>query len=283
MGVLQTIASELKSIPQGIGISLESIQQQLDTEDTSFQRHSSRLNSDRYWIPWTENIGAWVDANGQAATLVVREAAEEADLSGPLMTGLSSVIAGACINLRGNVAIHANAVAIHGRAIGFVGYSGMGKSTLSAYCASRGARFITDDVLIVNAQGLVHSGNARIKLFPHTGQSLGLDANVETDYKIYYHPQQLGATLQQNPIPLSRLYLLAESENDLVYTESLSSAEAVFELLKHSYYASRIIPEQPSLLDAYLQAVQRVPVEKLFYPREFDRLPDVYQFLLEQA
>jgi len=282
MSLLETVSSELRSLPLGVHITLESTPHILDPEVIDFQLTSSdQWSSDRYWIAWTETLGAWVTPDGNEVILLVSDQADLTDLEGPLTTGLTSVIAGACLNLRGQVAIHANAVALNGRAVAFAGYSGMGKSTLSAYCASRGAGFITDDVLIVNADGLVHPGNPRLKLYPHTGESLGLNATEETDYKIYYPPDQLGATLITQAVPIANLYLLAEG--DRIYAEELAPSQAAFDLLTHSYYAGRLLASNPDLFDAYLRLVTQASVKKLFYPRDFKKLPEVYEFLLNEA
>jgi hypothetical protein len=202
--------------------------------------------------------------------------------AGELILGFSSVLTGTCLNLQGRVAIHANAVSLNGVAVAFVGYSGMGKSTLSAYCASRGAGFITDDVLVIDDRNQVTLGNPRIKLYPETGEQLGLDASAETTYKIFYSPEQLGAVQHQQPVKLGALYLLAESSDDEIYTEALPATQAIFNLLTHGYDVNEFISKHPDLLDAYVRLVQQVPVKTLYYPRSFDRLPDVYMFMLKE-
>lgn len=284
MNILETISSELSHIPQKINITLERVNNLpiADCVNCLNTVYSKGLGADQYWIPWTEELGAWVNSDGSKVAIVVNEASESTEIEGLLTIGLTSVIAGACLNLQGHVAIHANAVSLDGLAIPFVGYSGMGKSTLSAYLANRGAGFITDDVLVVDSNGLVYPGNPRLKLYPHTGQSLGLDASEETDYKIFYEPGQLGATIHEQPVPLGIIYLLAESPDNLIYSEQLSPSQAVFDLLTHSYYASELIPSNPALFDAYARLVTQASVRKLFYPRDFALLPKVYDFLLEE-
>jgi hypothetical protein len=284
MNILETVSRELSQIPQRVHVTLECVPSLPSAENVNCLEtvYSKGCGADRYWIPWTDELGAWVDSSGSDVVIVVSEASEDVEISGSLTLGLTSVIAGACLNLQSHVAIHANAVSIEGLAIAFVGYSGMGKSTLSAYCANRGAGFITDDVLVVDSKGLVHPGNPRLKLYPHTGESLGLDASEDTDYKIYYDPGQLGAKFHEQPVPLGIIYLLAESSDNRIYSEELSPSQAVFELLTHSYYASELIPSNPTLLDAYVRLVTQAPVRKLFYPRDFTRLPNVYDFLLEE-
>ncbi|MBW4418209.1 MAG: hypothetical protein KME13_03155 [Myxacorys californica WJT36-NPBG1] len=273
--LLKTLETELDSISPKIGITLEGVPNQVETETRSLS-----ATGDRYWVPWTEDIGAWVTANGSAIHVLVRESAEELDAR-ELVLGFSSVLTGICLNLQGRVAIHANAVSLRGVAVAFVGYSGMGKSTLSAYCASRGAGFVTDDVLVVDDRNHVTLGNPRIKLYPETGEQLGLDASAETAYKIFYAPEQLGAVQHHHPVPLGALYLLAESDDE-IYTEALPATQAIFDLLIHGYDVNEFLPKHPDLLDAYVRLVQQVPVKTLYYPRSFDRLPDVYTFMLKE-
>jgi hypothetical protein len=52
--------------------------------------------------------------------------------------------------LRGHLVLHASAVEVGGRALAFVGHSGMGKSTMAALMCAGGAHMVTDDVLRVD-------------------------------------------------------------------------------------------------------------------------------------
>jgi hypothetical protein len=236
-----------------------------------------------FWVDWSEQLGAWVDFSGTEVTVCVTEDARYLD-PGELTLGFTSTLTGICLNLQGQVAIHANAVILNGQAVAFIGYSGAGKSTLSAFCTSCGAEFVTDDVLVINEQGDVLPGNPRIKLYPETGKSLGLDTSYPTNYKNFYHPEtHIGGTYQPNPAPLKEMYLLTESENDQIYIEPVPPARAVFELITHGYDISYFIEQKPHLFDAYVQLVNRIPVKRLFYPHDFSRLPDVYALLLKES
>jgi hypothetical protein len=55
--------------------------------------------------------------------------------------------------LDGKLALHASAVGVNGRAVAFVGASGMGKSTLAALLCTAGGLLLTDDVLHVSDPG----------------------------------------------------------------------------------------------------------------------------------
>ncbi len=272
MNVLEAVSSDLAQIPKTVRLALEYV----PSLPTVTKRSSP------HWIDWTAQLGAWVSDDGTDVKILIVEDAREMDI-GELTLGFTSVLTGICLNLQGQVAIHANAVSLECLGLAFVGYSGRGKSTLSAYCASRGAGFITDDVLVVDENGLVVPGNPRIKLYPETGATLGLDASEETDYKIFYEPGRLGAKLHEQPVPLGIIYLLEESSDKRIYAEQLPQTQAVFDLLTHGYDVSLFIPNNPNLLNAYTCLVKQTPVKKLFYPRDFAMLPQVYDFLLKEV
>ncbi|AFY99918.1 hypothetical protein [Calothrix sp. PCC 6303] len=279
------LSEELIFLSHEIELNLEYVNQLPVLDKTnSFERlYYKESDIQRFWIPWTEELGVWVYANASRIDIIVKENSQKSEITSSLTIGLSSVITGACLNLDNQVAIHANAISLEEKAIAFVGYSGMGKSTLSTYCASCGAGFVTDDVLTVDSNFFVQPGNPRIKLYSHTSKSLGLETpEEEVSYKVFHNPIKLGAKLHNEPIALGVIYLLAESSDDKIYAEKLSHTQAIFELLQHSYYAHALIPNNPDLLNTYSSLVKQIPVKKLYYPRDFTVLPKVYEFLSEE-
>lgn len=74
------------------------------------------------------------------------------------------------LKLRGELVLHASAVKVDGRALAFVGASGMGKSTLAALLCTAGAQLVSDDVLRVGLPGadagapLAYPGSAEGRL-----------------------------------------------------------------------------------------------------------------------
>lgn len=58
--------------------------------------------------------------------------------------------------LRGHAVLHASAVQLGGSVIGFVGRSGMGKSTMAALLCAEGGALVTDDVLRLDPVGDDH-------------------------------------------------------------------------------------------------------------------------------
>lgn len=65
------------------------------------------------------------------------------------------------LTLRGHTVLHASAVAVDGRALAFVGPSGIGKTTVAALLCLDGASLVTDDVLVVDtAEPITVAGGA---------------------------------------------------------------------------------------------------------------------------
>ena len=276
------VSKELNQIYQthgAVNLSLEYVTELPKLADTKQDNLDfNRVTNSPYWIDWTKKIGAWVSGDGSDIQILITDKARNRDI-GELTLGFTSVVTGICLNLKGKAAIHANSISLNGRAVAFVGNSGKGKSTLSAYCASRGAGFVTDDVLVVNSDGFTIPGNPRIKLYPHTAKSLGFDSSQKTRYKIFYPPEKIGSKPHYKPVPMGIIYLLEVSENNQIYSEQIAASQAVINLMQHGYDVHNFIPKNPQLFHAYTKLVEQVPVKKLFYPRNFSLLPEVYNFV----
>jgi hypothetical protein len=114
--------------------------------------------------------------------------------------------------LRGLEVFHASAVTIGGRAIGFVGPTGAGKTSLAIQLVARGARFLTDDVLALDR----HAGELR----GHPGASIASVRPAEKEAIPRATWRGLGSVLghsektylalprEDGPVPLAALYFL---------------------------------------------------------------------------
>jgi hypothetical protein len=78
---------------------------------------------------------------------------------------LTGTVLAVVLMLRGHPVLHASAVEVDGKAVAFVGASGMGKSTLATAFCGQGAALITDDVLRVDlGVGDVHGNEPCCRL-----------------------------------------------------------------------------------------------------------------------
>src|SRR5439155_11302653 len=84
------------------------------------------------------------------------------------------------LHQRGRLVLHGSAVVLCGAAVGVLGASGWGKSTLAGLLHRRGHRFITDDVVAVDVEHgrTVAPGIPELRLWPDTAAALGHDPDV---------------------------------------------------------------------------------------------------------
>jgi len=150
---------------------------------------------------------------------------------------------GALLHQRGLLPLHANAIEVDGRAIGFLGHSGAGKSTIAAWFHDRGHPILADDVCVVtfgdDGRPLAHPGIPRFRLWRDALERRGGDADQYQrsfdGMDKYDVPTSLGPT--RDPIALDRLYLLGKSEPDalLPAIRRLSGVAAVDALIANTY------------------------------------------------
>lgn len=180
--------------------------------------------------------------------------------------------------LRGMPAIHASAVAIDGRVVGFMGRSGMGKSTLATSFRGRGA-FVTDDALLLDPQEdrvIATPLRPSVRLRDDSIASIAPDAGA----------RELGGKREVElegpggPLPLARLYALDLA--DQVEITPITQRDALLTLATHLH---RIDPTDQTLLARevdFLEAIaRRVRVARLAFPRRYEILPDVRRAILD--
>jgi hypothetical protein len=141
--------------------------------------------------------------------------------------------------LHGLEVFHASAVVVDGRALAVAGVSEAGKTSLAGHLVLRGARFLTDDVVVLETSGddlLAHPGAALMNLRPSAtelqaelargrlGRALGSDEEgTRVEVERHHEPAPLGALCLiergaddldvSRPSPLDPRWLLAASFN----------------------------------------------------------------------
>jgi hypothetical protein len=187
---------------------------------------------------------------------------------------------------QGHETLHATVVVIGGRAVGFLGESGMGKSTLAAALLACGARLLTDDLLRLEPRGSGYvgfPGPPRIKLLPHIAEELvtwpwnGSPMYPLAQKVVIATPE---ARTCAEPVPLATLYALSEPEEgcdpQAVIIRPLSQREGLIELLAHSF--NKRILDHARLTRQFLAAqavAASIPVKVLAYPRCTSRIFEV--------
>lgn len=194
---------------------------------------------------------------------------------------------------RGIEPLHSTAVVVDGKAVGFVGDCGYGKSSLGAAFLQAGHRLLTDDLLVVKEEGqgfMAYPGPPRIKLFPDVAKSLlgeritGTPMNNLTPKLVI----PLGGDpkwLWQQPAPLRAIYVLPPPRErggtDRVTIRRLSVRRAFVELLKSSFNAMVVEPARlKRQFDQTARLAGKIPIKALSFPRTLDRLPLVREAIL---
>jgi hypothetical protein len=196
-------------------------------------------------------------AQDRNASLSILKRLDREILAGPAL-----VLA---LALRGTWCLHASAALFQDRLFIFLGESGQGKSTLSAFLVAAGSpgwRLVADDILPVTL------GPDGLTAWLHFPQ-LKLPGEAKP-----------GAGLQEQLL-VSKICVLAEAkENEMDGLHLLTAGQSVQVYLGHTA-GTRLFG--PDLLEKHLvfctQAASRLPVHRLAYKRRLDALPVVKQLL----
>src|SRR5262249_48682503 len=120
---------------------------------------------------------------------------------------------------RGNMVMHASAVAVAGRAVLFCGPSGIGKSTVAAALVRRGFPFVSDDVCHItfdpNGHPTVQPDGRALKLWADSIDALGLEkGNVVRNRLQKYYVEPPGELIE-TALPVTALYIMREARPPL--------------------------------------------------------------------
>jgi hypothetical protein len=127
---------------------------------------------------------------------------------------LTGTAIGILLHQRGQMALHASAIAVNGKAVVFCGPSGSGKSTIAAALVQRGHALVTDDLCSIDVAGppMVHSDGRQLKLWRQAIDELDLEAtrgaSVRRRLQKYY--VESGATANR-ALPIGAVYVLREA------------------------------------------------------------------------
>jgi hypothetical protein len=216
-------------------------------------------------------------------------------LDGPARAAFQTYVLGQVLSFallkRGIEPLHATAVVIDERAVGFVGDCGYGKSSLGAAFLQAGHRLLTDDLLVIRDEHhgfLAYPGPPRIKLFPEIAQTLlgdgvtGAPMNPQTSKLVIpLGPHQAA----QAAVPLRTIYVLRPptrgSQSTRVTIRTLSQRRACMELIASTF---NLVVVEPTRLkrqfDLAARIARRIPVKSLTYPRSLASLPAVRRAIL---
>jgi hypothetical protein len=172
-----------------------------------------------------------------------------------------------------------------------VGSSGRGKSTLSASFDQAGFELLGDDAMIMSAleTGVgVRAVYPSLRLFPDSIDAVMAGAATAGPIAHYSNKQRIDVAgtrdAELSPLKINALFsIAAPAQDDRIAFRRLSVAEACMTLVENSFALDPVDPvsARGRLRDASALARQ-VPAFEIAYPRDYARLPDVRQAILNQ-
>lgn len=166
--------------------------------------------------------------------------------------------------LEGDVALHSSAVSVGGRAIAFVGPSGLGKSTLASSLATvLGATVISDDLLRIGRgpHPLCYRGATELRLRDgNASEHVAGDAprRRTVDGRVaVHHPSVTAETMPLTAVVLPR----PDHLSDRPSVERVSAADALFDVMGQTRLVGWRDPEmQRRHFEGIADLVDHVPV-----------------------
>lgn len=208
---------------------------------------------------------------GRTVTIAADEGAPEDDVRAFLLT----VVCGALLHQRDELVLHGSAVALGGRAVAFLGFSGLGKSTLAAGFRRRGVPVLTDDLCVVRP--CAAGGWAIPPSFPH--MKLWLDAleklelSAEGLRRIRQKEEKRALPLRGEfaaaPAPLAKLYVLRRAgDRDRPAVRPLDAAARLAALRNQTYRPGMLegLAKRPRYFQQALALARDLPMALLVRP-----------------
>lgn len=241
------------------------------------------LDDGRFYLHAPGVFEAVVSADGRQATCSIAPSVDRRTLEANLL----NIVLGTALTLQGEEPLHATAVALDGRAVGFLGPSGAGKSSLAAFLVSRGAGLVTDDVLrlcLTPQAALAQPGPYRLKLLDAPARRFMADAYADGYFnslsgKRMIRPAGTTAAVR-DAVPLAALYFLGDlpdrGPTHAVAAERLAGFDVIRVLLSSAMDdRNTAAPRLARQLRFAAELSRRVPVFALRYPRRFELMEEV--------
>jgi hypothetical protein len=264
--------------------AFRSVPHDLPLDPNDWLQHAVLENGELY-VRWAEWFDFLVSTSGRR--VLCRNLSKVAlEIFEAYLTNFA--VSAALVQL-GEEPLHSTVVEISGRAIGLLGTSGGGKSTLASYLIDRGGKLLTDDMLRVTIEGsevLAHPGPYRLKLFEDAANRYLRNTVSPARWnplgrKLIY---ELGnPKTARSARRLSALYKLdaPKSRTDWGVTlEQLTGLE-LFKTISGSTMNSRL--HTPARLARQFrfaeQMARMLPVYRLTYPRNFEVFSQVAEHI----
>lgn len=189
----------------------------------------------------------------------------------------------------GKLVMHGAAASLDGRAFVAMGDTGAGKSTLAASFAETPETLLGDDALVLSwlhDRPLVRALYPSLRLLPDSLNAIVSDQTGTSSLAHYTPKRRVDVPVgfhDHSDVPISALFVLDTSAKPASTSiVPLSAAEACVTIVRNSFSLD------PTDIDRSRQRLQEasrlanaVPAFRLSYPRDYARLPEVRDAVIE--
>jgi hypothetical protein len=234
----------------------------------------------RIFTFWADAVG-WFRIAPFDGTIEVPDRGTDALRREVQLWGVPTMLA---FTRRGDLSLHAAAIAIGDSAVLVAAPGRFGKTTLSVAFHEAGHRLLSEDIsrLQLDPEPLVMPGPAIVRMredtfsgIPPAGMSIASRARGRVELAI--DDERRG---DSTPVPVRAVVLLRESVDDRIRLERVETVDAIPDLWTLAFR----LPESDDRSRAFQQVAafaDRVPVWNLFRPVTMGGLPDVVAAVAE--
>jgi hypothetical protein len=195
------------------------------------------------------------------------------------------------LELNGLPVLHAACVATGRDAVGLLGHSTAGKSTLAAGLVTAGWRFVSDDLLPLDVRDggfEIYPSKPSTRLWPDAARHFAGDPALlarvaaTTEKRVVSASALGGRPVPSEPYRLRALYVLERTRNATeVAIRPLGARDALLSLLALSFAGEIVegLSLRASRLQSLARAAREIPVRCLCYPSGFERVSEACESL----
>jgi hypothetical protein len=191
----------------------------------------------------------------------------------------------------GQLVVHAGAISLEDAAVLLLGPSGRGKSTLTASFYRAGMPLMGDDALILslaNMSPLARAVYPSLRLFPDSIAAVMPDTPSAGPVAYYANKERIDIPAQGHaalaPLPVRAIYSIAAPSLDgRIRVRRMSVTETCMALVESSFALDPSDVQQARRrLDDSSALARVIPAFEIVYPRDYGRLSEVRQAILDQ-
>ena len=184
----------------------------------------------------------------------------------------------------GHFVLHCGAVASTIGALGFMGSSGVGKSTLTASLHDLGLELMSDDAMLLSFEGealVAERLHPSLRLFPDTIDQMFTNIGSTTPVADYTDKRHVALTPGPASAPVVALFRLADPSDDIRISR-MTFADACIALIANSFALDPVDPaEAKHRFTKATEVARHVPIYDLHYPRDYSVLPEVHDLIFK--